>query len=100
MNTLKTWLVAERGRSAALAATLDVPRSFVTKMGSGEKPIPVEHMAAIESFTDGAVTRREMHPTGWHRIWPELAANSEQKQPSSLDGQAVGAIANGGCACT
>lgn len=95
MNTLKTWLVAERGRSAALAAALDVPRSFVTKMGSGEKRIPVEHMAAIESFTDGAVTRQEMHPTGWQRIWPELAANYEQKTASTLDGQAVGAAAAG-----
>lgn len=76
----------------ALARELAVPPSFVTKMCSGEKPIPVEHMAAIEAFTDGAVTRQEMHPTGWRRIWPELAENSEQKQPSSLDTQVMCAI--------
>lgn len=81
MKTLKTWLVAERGRSAALAAVLNVPRSFVTKMGAGEKPIPIEHMAAIEAFTGGAITRQDMHPTGWHRIWPELAADSEINEP-------------------
>lgn len=91
MIKLKSWLAAERGRGVGLAAVLGVPPSFVTKMGSGEKSIPIEHMAAIESFTDGEVTRQEMHPTGWHRIWPELVTNSEQKQPSSLDGQAVSA---------
>lgn len=77
-----------------LAKHLLLSQPFVTQMASGKKAIPVEHMAAIESFTDGAVTRQEMHPTGWHRIWPELATNSEQKQPSSLDAQAVGAMAS------
>lgn len=94
MIKLKTWLAAERGRGVALAAALGVPGSFVTKMASGEKTIPVDHMAAIEAFTSGEVTRQEMHPTGWQRIWPELAtaANSEQNQLPALDGQALGAI--------
>lgn len=95
MIKLKSWLSAERGRAAALAAVLRVPPSFVTKMGNGEKPIPIDHMAAIEAFTSGAVTRQEMCPTDWPRIWPELATatNSQQKQPPALDGQAVSAIA-------
>jgi DNA-binding transcriptional regulator YdaS (Cro superfamily) len=96
MIKLKSWLGAERGRGATLAAALSVPASFVTKMASGEKHIPVEHMAAIEAFTGGEVTRQEMHPTGWHRIWPELATpatNSEQKPAPALDSQAVGAMA-------
>ena len=92
MIKLKSWLSAERGRAAALAAVLRVPPSFVTKMGNGEKPIPIDHMAAIEAFTRGAVTRQEMHPTGWRRIWPELAENSNQKPAPALDGQALGAI--------
>lgn len=96
MIKLKSWLSAERGRAAALAAVLRVPPSFVTKMGNGEKPIPIDHMAAIEAFTSGAVTRQEMCPTDWPRIWPELSApdaNSKQKPAPALDGQAVGAIA-------
>ena len=95
MIKLKSWLGAERGRGATLAAALSVPASFVTKMASGEKHIPVEHMAAIEAFTGGEVTRQEMHPTGWHRIWPELATNSEQKPAPALDCQALGAMAEG-----
>jgi DNA-binding transcriptional regulator YdaS (Cro superfamily) len=30
-------------------------------------------MAAIESFTGGSVTRRDMRPDDFSRIWPELA---------------------------
>lgn len=94
MIKLKTWLSAERGRGAALAAALRVPPSFVTKMGNGEKPIPVDHMADIESFTGGAVTRQEMCPE-WRRIWPELAESSNKKKAVALNCQAVGAMAAG-----
>lgn len=70
---LKDWALAERGRSAGLSAYLKVPPSFVSKMLSGEKPVPIAHGAAIEVFTGGAVTRREMFPDDWARVWPELA---------------------------
>ncbi len=35
--------------------------------------VPVVHCAAIEMVTGGAVTRRELRPDDWQRIWPELA---------------------------
>jgi DNA-binding transcriptional regulator YdaS (Cro superfamily) len=73
MSKLKQWLDEKNGRRLELAKVLAVPQSFVTKMASGERPIPIHHMAAIESFTAGAVTRRDMRPTDFHRIWPELA---------------------------
>lgn len=42
-------------------------------MSAGDKPVPVTHGAAIERFTDGAVTRQQLFPNDWPRIWPELA---------------------------
>jgi|FreactcultureFD7_1027221.scaffolds.fasta_scaffold00888_5 DNA-binding transcriptional regulator YdaS (Cro superfamily) len=69
---LKNWIDEAHGRSAALAVFLSVPPSFVTKMANGAKPIPVKHMAPIEIFTDGSVTRQEMCPDEWQKIWPEL----------------------------
>lgn len=75
MDLLKSWLGAERGRATKLAHHLGVPPSFVTKMGEGEKAVPVAHGAAIEQFTDGAVTRQQMFPADWQRIWPELLAH-------------------------
>lgn len=73
MKQLNLWLKAERGRAAALARHLGVSQAFMSDMASGEKSIPTDHMAAIEAFTAGAVTRREMCPQDWARIWPELA---------------------------
>lgn len=96
MNTLHTWLTKERGRTSLLARHLGLSQPFVHKMGSGAKPIPVVHGAAIEQFTGGEVTRKDLFPD-WPRIWPELATattNSEQKPHPALDGQVVGAMAD------
>lgn len=75
-----------------MAKHLLLSQPFVTQMASGKKSIPVEHMAAIEAFTGGEVTRQEMHPSGWQRIWPELAPDFNEKQPPPLHSQAMGAI--------
>lgn len=71
--SLKTWLSEERGRGRALARHLLVPPSFVNKMATGERPVPAEHGAAIESFTGGAFSRRDYWPDKCERIWPDLA---------------------------
>lgn len=73
MKKLKDWLDKKNGRRIELARALNVPQSFVTKLASGERPIPINHMAAIEVFTEGEVTRRDMRPDDFARIWPELA---------------------------
>lgn len=93
MESLKKWLSAERGRGVRLAACLRVPPSFVAKMASGDKPVPLEHAARIEVFTDGAVTRKAIRPDDWARIWPELA-ESEQNPPVAPAHQAPAAIKN------
>ncbi len=69
---LNLWLSKKRGRGASLAVHLKVPASFVSAMGSGEKPIPFVHGAPIETFTGGEVTREEMFPDDWRTHWPEL----------------------------
>lgn len=79
----KIWIESERGRAGALAVYLKVPPSFVSKMVSGEKPIPVTHMAGIEAFSEGQVIRKEMRPDDWQTIWPELA--NETVAPPPLD---------------
>lgn len=79
MEPLKTWLSAERGRGARLARHLHVPASFVSKMADGEKPVPVEHGAPIEQFTERAVTRQQLFPNDWQRIWPELAEPADTR---------------------
>lgn len=79
----KNWLESKRGLAVALAAYLKVYPSFVSKMASGEKQIPIEHMAAIESFSGGDVTRQEMCPDKWQDIWPELVKAQGQPAPDA-----------------
>jgi DNA-binding transcriptional regulator YdaS (Cro superfamily) len=90
MNILKSWLDEEYGRGARLARHLKVPPSFVTKMACGDKPVPFDHGASIEAFTDGAVSRKAMFPNDWRRVWPELAAND----PAPADQPAEQGVAN------
>jgi DNA-binding transcriptional regulator YdaS (Cro superfamily) len=40
------------------------------------KPGPA-YCLAIETATGGAVTRRDLRPGDWHRIWPDLAMKAE-----------------------
>jgi DNA-binding transcriptional regulator YdaS (Cro superfamily) len=73
MELLKTWLSEEHGRAVRLARHLGVSPSFVAKMATGERPIPVEHGARLEAFTGGALARTKVFPDRWRLIWPELA---------------------------
>lgn len=36
------------------------------------------YCVAIESVTQGAVTRRDLRPDDWRAIWPELEAKSHK----------------------
>lgn len=83
---LSDWLGLERGRSAALATRLNIKPPQVAGWISGDKPVPVRHMAAIEVFTGAQVTRQEMRPDDWQDIWPELvsADAGESTHPPAL----------------
>lgn len=70
---LNDWLQQRRGRQAEIARHLGIKPPQVADWISRDKPVPVVHMAEIEAYTRGEVTRRDMRPDDWHRIWPELA---------------------------
>lgn len=61
------------GKQVVLARLVDLSPAYLNQICSGARQIPVEHMAAFEAASHGAVTRQEMCPEGWRRIWPELA---------------------------
>ena len=59
--------------------------------------VPLEKCAQIELLTTNAVTRRDLRPEDWHRIWPELVtaqhpapmlAQDLPEQLSSLNAEA------------
>jgi DNA-binding transcriptional regulator YdaS (Cro superfamily) len=62
----------QAGGVSALAAAIGVTQSAVSNWRSRGGYVPPEHCASIEHATSGAVTRRDLRPDDWHRIWPEL----------------------------
>ncbi len=61
------------GSQRALADLLRVRPATVSQWRNGIRPIPIERCTEIEMVTGGAVTRRDLRPDDWQRIWPELA---------------------------
>lgn len=64
--------IAHFGTLSAMAAALPGVKSYQVIQQWRENGVPVEHCAAIELATDGQVTRQELRPADWQRIWPEL----------------------------
>lgn len=61
------------GSQKALADLLSVKPATVSQWRNGIRPIPIERCSDIERATNGAVSRRDLRPDDWERIWPELA---------------------------
>lgn len=66
------------GVRKTIGDVLGISTQAVTNWKSkGEAPI--EHCAAIEQATKGAVTRKDLRPNDWQSIWPELAKAKRSK---------------------
>lgn len=78
---LKDWCNEKRGRATFLAAALSVPASFISQMLSEDpkkrRPIPPQHVPAIERATGMRVRCWEMRPEDWYLIWPELIGHPD-----------------------
>ena len=73
---LKTYLALPNALSVAqLAAAIGVRHEAQVRQwqhGYADRlPSPI-NCTAIELATRGQVTRRDLRPLDWHRIWPEL----------------------------
>jgi len=64
------------GGLTELARLINVSPPTVHEWKSGKRPVPVTRCADIIRVTDGAVTRQELRPNDWQKIWPELAHQS------------------------
>ena len=65
------------GGVGKLAAAIGISQSAVSNWRArGTSPEP-GNCVAIEQATDGAVTRQDLRPYDWHKIWPELAQPTE-----------------------
>lgn len=102
MNLRTYFDQADRGAQMRLARLVGVRAPVVSGWVRGSRPVPIAHMAAIEHFSAGAVTRQEMRPDDWQQIWPELADSEQnpapapaQQAPAAINVEAVGEGAHG-----
>ncbi|EBB0053825.1 helix-turn-helix domain-containing protein [Salmonella enterica] len=62
-----------KGEAKRLAECLGVSKSYMSQMISGLAAINPERCVVIERETLGAVTRRDLRPSDWWRVWPDLS---------------------------
>lgn len=72
--------LAQDGAQSRMAADLAISTAQVWQWKEGRRPVPHEYGAAIEKATGGKVTRKDLFPNSWMRIWPELAGKKNSKQ--------------------
>jgi DNA-binding transcriptional regulator YdaS (Cro superfamily) len=77
---LKTYIEGDRGRCTTLAATLGVSPSYLSQMAGGRAAISPARCVEIERATAGQVTRQELRPDDWSRIWPELQSAAHDRR--------------------
>jgi DNA-binding transcriptional regulator YdaS (Cro superfamily) len=65
----------ERGGVKTLADAIGVSSSYLSQMASGRCHISPARCVVIEQATSGKVSRKELRPTDWMNIWPELVSD-------------------------
>ena len=70
MNLLS--YVKTRATQVELATKLAITPVLINQWANGKRPIPPDRCVEIERATGGGVTRPELRPDDWERIWPEL----------------------------
>lgn len=63
---------APRGTLLSLSKAIGAHAPDVSRWASGGRPVPSHRCVAIEVATGGQVTRKDLRPDDWQRIWPEL----------------------------
>lgn len=68
---LVSWL---REATAQDISKIGVSRNMLYQIAHGIRPANAKRAVLIERVTGGRVTRKDLNPSDWHEIWPELAA--------------------------
>jgi len=68
---LTKYKTLRRGNFKKLAEELGISLSHLSQYAAGAMASP-ERCVDIERATNGLVSRQDLRPKDWHRIWPEL----------------------------
>lgn len=67
-----------------LARQCGTSMGHLRNVAYGYRPCAAELAVSIEAASAGAVTRQDLCPENWRRIWPELAATYPNPQPTEV----------------
>jgi len=70
---LKSYISSGYGKAKELACEIGVHPSFLSQMAGGDRSVSAEYAVAIEQATNGAVTRKDLRPNDFWKIWPDLS---------------------------
>ncbi|OZI58971.1 transcriptional regulator [Bordetella genomosp. 1] len=70
---LSEYVCAQRGRQSRLAVAIRCHSVQIYQWPNGVRQVPIGRCLEIERATEGAVSRRDLRPDEWQRIWPELS---------------------------
>ena len=63
----------ETGGQSRLAKALGLSSTvLVSQWANGVRDVPFDRCVAIEVATGGQVTRKDLRPDDWQKVWPEL----------------------------
>lgn len=65
--------VSKHGSKTDLARAIGAQPQLVWQWATGVRQVPLERCVSIELATAGAVSRIDLRPNDWQKIWPELA---------------------------
>jgi len=85
---LKNYLIESGTKKAEFARAINVSPALLHQWIENIRPVAIRHCPAIEGTTGGKVTRRELRPDDWHKIWPELVVadpGHAGRQPSTTN---------------
>jgi DNA-binding transcriptional regulator YdaS (Cro superfamily) len=72
--------VKTKATQRELAMKLAITPVLINQWANEKRPVPPERCVEIERATNGEVTRRDLRPADWQRIWPELAQQDSPTQ--------------------
>lgn len=82
IDSLLRWLKQASDQQIADTGTT---RAYLRLIGYGHKTASVETAALVERASEGEATRKQLRPTDWHLMWPELVPKSSSDGSHSTD---------------
>lgn len=71
--------VKGRGSQRDLADKIGITPVLISQWANALRPVPPERCVEIERATGGEVSRKDLRPDDWYKIWPELEAAATRR---------------------